>query len=93
MLTRARAILLTMALLAVPAVAAVAQPQTAPDGFVPVAPGELQQEQIPAAPLVFAAYAIVWLALAFYVVTVWRRVSRVEAELRTLTARLEERGR
>lgn len=92
-MARMRTFLLTLVLLAIPVATLVAQPTEAPDGFVPVAPGDLQQEQIPAAPLVFAAYAIVWLALAFYVVTVWQRVSRVEAELRAVTARLEERGR
>ena len=93
MVTKARTILLTLVLLVAPSVVVMAQTQSAQDGFVPLAPGELQQEQIPAAPLVFAAYGIVWLALAFYVVTVWRRVARVESELRAVTARLEERGR
>lgn len=62
------------------------------DEFVPVRPGDLQ-EQIPAARLVLAAYAIVWLVFAFYLLTVWRRISRVEAELRTVTAKLERNGR
>ncbi len=42
-------------------------PPAAQDGFVPVRPGELEQEQLPAAPLVFVAYSVVWLALVVYV--------------------------
>lgn len=70
----------------------VAQGPTQIDEFVPVGPGDLQ-EQIPVAPLVFAAYAIVWLVFAFYLFSVWRRVSRVEAELRSVTAKLEKNRR
>jgi CcmD family protein len=60
--------------------------------FLPVAPGELQ-EQLPAAPLVFAAYGIVWLVFAFYLFSIWKRVRQVEAELRVVTAKLEKDGR
>ena len=61
----------------------------AQDGFVPIRPGDVVQEQLPAAPLVFAAYAFVWLALATYVFLLWRRVSRVERELAQVSARLQ----
>ncbi len=61
------------------------------DEFVPLSPEQLlaDQEQIPAARLVFAAYAIVWLTFAFYLFSVWRRVSQVESELRVVAAKLE----
>jgi CcmD family protein len=52
-----------------------------------------QQEHLPATPLVFAAYGFVWLALLVYVLTLWRRVARVERELRDVTTRLEARRR
>ena len=55
--------------------------------FVPVQPGALQ-ESIPAAPLVFIAYGFVWVALAVYIVTLWRRLGSVERELGDLNRRL-----
>jgi len=55
--------------------------------FVPVQPGALQ-ESIPAAPLVFIAYGFVWVALAAYIVVLWRRIVNVERELGDLNRRL-----
>ena len=55
--------------------------------FVPVQPGALQ-ESIPAAPLVFFAYGFVWVALAVYIVVLWRRIANVERELGDLNRRL-----
>jgi CcmD family protein len=68
-----------------------AQPPAAQDGFVPVRPGELGQEQIPAAPLVFVAYSVIWMALIVYVFLLWRRLTTVERELREVSARLQAR--
>jgi CcmD family protein len=59
------------------------------DGFVPVKPGELEQEQLPAAPLIFVAYSVVWLALVVYVFLLWRRLTNVERELRDVSAKLQ----
>ena len=50
------------------------------------------EERLPAAPLLVAAYAFAWLAVFFYLWTVWRRLSRVEAEMRTLEQRQTQRG-
>jgi CcmD family protein len=61
--------------------------------FVPVKPGELGQEHLPAAPLVFAAYAFVWLALLVYVFFLWRRVRRVERDLSEVASKLGVSGR
>jgi CcmD family protein len=66
-------------------------PPPAQDGFVPVRPGELEQEQLPAAPLVFVAYSVVWLALVSYVFVLWRRLTNVERELRDVSAKLQAR--
>jgi len=44
-----------------------------------------------AAPLVIAAYGFVWLATLFYVWTIWRRLSKVEADMRVLERRQTER--
>lgn len=64
----------------------------APEGFVPVdqLPG---QEQLPAAPLVAAAYGVAWAAVFVYVWTVWRRLAKVERELADVSRRLEPGAR
>jgi CcmD family protein len=68
-------------------VAVFAQPQTE---FIPVT--ELPvSEQLPAAPLVIAAYAFVWLAFVAYVWVIWRRLGKVEAEISTLAAQLAKK--
>jgi CcmD family protein len=63
------------------------QPPTPPDGFVPASslPG---QEQLPAAPLVIAAYSIVWLLVLGYVWSVWNRIARAERELADVSRRI-----
>jgi CcmD family protein len=60
-------------------------------GFEPIGPGDLITEQLPATPLVFGAYAAVWVALLIYILVLWRRLGRVERELADVTARLESR--
>lgn len=67
------------------------QPPADPQaGFVPVKDLPAQ-EALPAAPLLIAAYAFVWVALLAYVWSVWRRLAGVEREVRHLSARLTER--
>jgi CcmD family protein len=76
------------------AVTAVVSAQTAAqDGFVPMTGNEPDVEKLPAAPLVFAAYAFVWVAMIAYVFSLWRRLVRVERELADVTARLEAKRR
>jgi CcmD family protein len=73
-----------MAALAAPAWAL--QPPQPQNEFVPVdqlPPGE----QLPSAPLLVAAYAFVWIAVMFYVWTIWRRLNKVEADMRALEQR------
>lgn len=56
------------------------------EGFVPVdtlPPGE----QLPAARLLIAAYAFVWVAVFGYVWSLWRRLGKVEGELQRLAKR------
>jgi len=57
--------------------------------FVLVKPGDPGQEALPATPLVFAAYAFVWVALVGYVLLLWRRLGRVERELAEVRAKLQ----
>ena len=60
-----------------------AQPPQTPDEFVPI--DELPpEEQMPAAPMVVAAYAFVWVAFIAYVFSLIKRVRKVEADLQTL---------
>ena len=65
--------------------------QAAQDEFVPIS--ELPaDEKLPAAPLLIAAYAVVWIVLAVYVWTLWRRFLRAEQDLKTLASRLPPAG-
>ena len=66
------------------------QGQRPQDEFVPVKDVG-QQEQLPAAPLLVAAYIVVWLALLVYLWSIWRRLSKVDRELAALTSRLAEK--
>ena len=76
-------LLATMVLAIAAAGPALAQAQ---DGFKDV--GDITRETLPAAPLVYLAYALVWIALIVYVFLLWRRLDRVERELRDVSARL-----
>jgi len=70
--------------------AASSQPPAAQSEFEPAtapAPGD----QLAAAPLLIAAYGFVWLATLFYLWTIWRRLNKVESEMRTLERRQTER--
>jgi CcmD family protein len=71
--------------------AAQAQPNDPQSGFVPVKDLPAQ-EQLPAAPLLIAAYAFVWVVLLVYVWTVWRRLMKVEREVQDLSARLGQKS-
>ena len=68
----------------------VAVLQQIPEGFVPVTGGP-QVEQIPAGPLVVASYAFFLLLMVFYLWTIWRRIGKVETEMRALEHRQGEK--
>jgi CcmD family protein len=64
----------------------------AQDGFVPIdqlAP----KEELPATPLVIAAYAVAWLVVFGYVFSLWRRLQKVEAEIADVSRRLASGAR
>ena len=66
-----------------PANAAAQPPKPGTDVFVPV--DQLPPtEQMPSAPYVVAAYAFVWLIAMFYLWTIWRRIGKVEADMKGL---------
>jgi CcmD family protein len=88
-----RLVTVVVLVLAVSALALAGQPPAAAaaqDGFVPVN-ALPQAEQLPAAPLLIAAYSFVWVALLVYVWFLWRRMSKVERELADLNRRLQNR--
>ena len=75
-------------LLAVPALAVQPPGQ---DQFVPVK--ELPpNEQMPAAPLLITAYAVFLVLVVFYLWTIWRRLNKVDADMRALEQRMAHRG-
>jgi CcmD family protein len=75
-----------------PAAAVQPPPRAAQEGFVPVDPSQ-QREEIPAAPLVMAAYAVAWLAVFVYAWSIWQRLGKVEREIADLTRRAAGGGR
>jgi CcmD family protein len=48
-------------------------------------------EQLPAARLLVAAYAFVWIAVLAYVWLMWRRLGKVEREISELSALMAKR--
>ena len=80
----------SMVLLAAPAFAF--QTSAGQTEFVPV--NQLPPtDQLPAAPLLIAAYAFVWVVLMFYLWSIWRRLAKVEVDMRSLEQRSASRNR
>jgi len=66
------------------------QPPPGQSEFIPL--NELPaSEKLPAAPFLIAAYAFVWVAVMFYLWTIWRRLNKVEAELDALARKTPPR--
>ena len=79
---RVLAVMWCLGLAAPLSLAAQGQP-AARDEYVPIS--ELpQDEQLPAAPMVVAAYTFVWVAFVAYVFTLVNRTKKLEADLKTL---------
>jgi len=72
-------------------VAFVLQPPAGQNQFVP-ASSVPPTDQLQAAPLLIAAYAFVWVAACFYLWTIWRRLNKVETEMRALEQRHQRGG-
>ena len=78
--------ILVMSIFLLGASPAFAQSNQPPPDFVPVEnapPGE----QIPAMPLLGAAYGFIWVGVLAYVWSLARRLSQVEAEITALESR------
>ena len=58
--------------------------------FVPVTEVPAS-EQLPAAPLVIAAYAFVWAAVLVYAWLLWRRLAKVEQDLSALSKEIAKK--
>lgn len=67
----------------------LAQQPPAAEGFMPMSE-VTNREVLPATPLVFYAYAFVWIALLGYLWIIWRRIGQVEQDLATVTHRLAQ---
>jgi CcmD family protein len=66
------------------------QPPAGQSEFVPIS--ELPPaDQLRAAPLLVGAYAFIWLAMMFYLWTIWRRLNKVETEMQALAAKTPRR--
>ena len=83
MLRRSGLLACTILLLGATAFGFQPPPQTE---YLPVKPGDVV-EQLPAAPLLIAAYAFVWIAIFVYLWSIWRRIGKVEADMRALARR------
>ena len=62
--------------------------QPADETYTTVGPDDIGGERLPATPLVFGAYAAVWVMLLLYVVSLWRRLGRVERDLSEVMTKL-----
>ena len=65
-------------------------PPQPPRDFQKMVPGtSTGQETLAAGPLVYGAYAAVWVVLLAYFFILWRRASRLEHDVATLEHRLK----
>jgi CcmD family protein len=85
-----RVLFSVMLVLTLAAAVAAAQPPAGKDDFVP-ASALPPAETMPAAPMVIAAYAFVWIALVGYLWFIWRRLQKVERDVADLERRVAGR--
>jgi len=86
MMVLKRVLLSMCAVLLVSTSAFALQAPAGQGGFVPM--NSLPPaDQLPAAPLLIAAYAFVWVALMVYLWSIWVRLGRVEREMQALQQR------
>ena len=88
-MTLVRAVLVGVMLLAGAGVDAAQPPRQ--EGFVPV--DQLAgEEELPAAPLVAAAYGVAWAAVLIYLFYIWKRLDAVKREMADVARRIEAGG-
>jgi len=66
------------------------QPPAGQSEFVPVDSVPVA-DQLPAAPLLVTAYSFVWLAATVYLWSIWRRLNKVEDEMKALAQKAPRR--
>jgi CcmD family protein len=67
------------------------QPTTGQEQWIPI--DQLPPaDQLPAAPLLIGAYAFVWLVTMAYLWSIWRRLGKIEDEMRALQRRGSQRS-
>ena len=82
-LVQGAAFLVTMLVLTAPL---LAQPPAAQEEYLPI--DQLPpSEQLPGGVFVIMAYGFIWVAVMFYLWSIWRRLGKVEAEMQTLQRR------
>ena len=62
----------------------------AQDGFVTVQ--TVSTDSVPAGPLLYGAYAAVWVILILYVFILARRLTRIERDMKEVSARAARRS-
>ena len=67
------------------------QPPAGQEEFVPIS-SLPASDQLPAAPLLIAAYAFVWVVLLAYLWSIWQRMRKVEQELAVLERTVKKAG-
>ena len=63
--------------------------QVAQEEFVPL-DSVPPEDQLPAAPLLVAAYALLWVGVLGYLWSIWRRLMTLEKDLSELACRTKE---
>jgi CcmD family protein len=80
-----RTLVLMLTLMLSAAAASAGQPDPQSE-FVPASEVP-QSEQLPGGVFVVIAYGFIWVVLLGYVWSIWRRLTKVESEMRTLERR------
>jgi CcmD family protein len=62
-----------------------ARPPAAQDEYVPIDQIP-EHDKLPAAPYLIGAYTVAWLMVLLYVWSLWRRLTRVEQELKRVAS-------
>ena len=75
-----------------PAPAVTAPTPSAGDDFVAMDPSDSEfKEELPGWPFLYSAYAIIWIGLFWYLISLGRRQRRVDAQIAELRAIVQEK--
>ena len=85
-MTMIKRVLVTCGWLALPVLVAA---QQTPGEFKPF-DESAPRETLPAAPLVFVAYSLAWIAVTVYAFNLWRKLGKAEQDLAELRRQLKK---